>query len=259
MARGELLFAKYELQGALTAQEKKAKEAVDSMNGDTLLTSSTADVCIELEGQFIVNVPALKHLSTEVEQREASVDVSHHMDRVIFDRSQPFYLTGTEITFFVPFEGDAVLFFCQPNNFTLNPPRAEVRNDELVFVYTRLDHDAEAVKRDLAADLASIEKYLEWQRNQVKQYNDTLRPKLHQWIDARRDKLLKDKGMVAALGFPMRRRADAPQTYIAPTVQRKPPVYTAAEAVKPFEPEPTLDMGEYEHILSAISNMVHVM
>jgi hypothetical protein len=257
MARGELLFAKCDLQGVLTAQEKNAKEAVESMNGDALLNSSPEDVCCELEEQFRVNVPALKQLSAEVEQREASVDVSHHMDRGIFDRSRPFYLKGTEITFFVPFEGDAAIFFCQPNNFTLNPPRVEVRNGELVFVYTRLDHDAEAVKRDFYADLASIEKYVEWQRSQVKPYNDTLRSKLQEWIAARRDRLLKDKGMVAALGFPMRRRADAPQTYVAPTVRRKPAVYAAA--AKPFKPEPALDMAQYEHILSVISNMVHVM
>ena len=48
-------------------------------------------------------------------------------------------------------------------------------------------------------------------------------------------------------------------TYASPEVKRRivpqlPPVST-----KPYQPEPTLAMDEYEHILSVISNMVMVM
>jgi hypothetical protein len=259
MARRELLFAKYDLGAVLQGEEAKAKEAVENMNGDVLLNASPEDLCNQLEEQFRVNVPALKTLSTQVDQQETDVDVSGDFNRGIFDRSQPFYIKGTEITFFVPFEGDSQLFYCQASTYTVNPPTAEVRNSELVLSYTRLDHDTESVKREYYADVEKIRNYLEWQQSQVRQYNDTLKAKLRQWIAARRDRLLKDKGMVAALGFPMRRRADASQTYVAPSVRRKPAISAAPAAVKPFKPEPALDMAEYEHILSVISNMVQVM
>lgn len=233
------LFTKFDLGAVLEARGLKAKEAVDSMNGEPLLNSNPESLCRELEEQFSISVPALKELGTQVDQQEAS--------------------RGTEIKFFVPFEGDSELFFCKPSSFTLSPPIADVGERELILSYTRLDHDAEAVRAEYYRDVASIREYLEWQQSQVQQFNEGLRVKLRQWVTARRDRLLKDKGMVAALGFPMRRRVDAPQTYVTPTVRRKPAISAAPATVKPFKPEPALDLAEYEHILSVISNMVHVM
>jgi hypothetical protein len=76
---------------------------------------------------------------------------------------------------------------------------------------------------------------------------------------ARRDKLLKDQGLVASLGFPLVRRPDASQTFTAPHVRRRSPVRPPTASVKPFKPEPALEMADYEHILSVIQNMVAVM
>lgn len=259
MARGELLFAKYDLSVALIEQEKKIKEAVERIPPDALLNSSQDDLCDGLEREFRVDVPLLKEDAIEIDQREATVDVSRDQQRIIFDRSQPFYMKGTEITFFVPFEGDGGLFNFRPNHFNLNPPCAIVDQGQLVLGYTRLDHNAEALKREFQSDLASIQMYLQNQRNQVKSYNENLRSSISKSIGERRSAILQSRGMAAALGYPMRRRADAPTTYTAPTVRRKPAIVRAAAVGKPFKPEPTLDMAEYEHILGVISNMVHVI
>ena len=80
-----------------------------------------------------------------------------------------------------------------------------------------------------------------------------------QLIRERREKLLQDRGTVENLGFPLRRRSGVPGTYVSPEVKRRiipqlPPVST-----RPYMPEPTLDLAEYEHILSVVSNMVVVM
>jgi hypothetical protein len=262
MAQGELLFNKYDLYAVLEGQKRKAKEAVDTINADALLNASPEDVCSELAQQFRIDVPALKDLSAEIDQQETAVDVSHDpMRRFVYGctGTEPVLVKGTELTFFVPFEGDKDLFFCQPSQYTLNPPRGEVGNGELVLRYTRLDHDAEGVKREYYADLNSIRQYLDWQRNQAQRFNDELKTNLQQWVAARRERLLKDRGMASAIGIPLRRRADAPRTYAVAAVRRKPPVTRTASAGKPFKPEPALDMAEYEHILSVISNMVAVM
>lgn len=83
---------------------------------------------------------------------------------------------------------------------------------------------------------------------------------MRQQIEARREKLLKDRGLVAALGFPLRLRGDAPTTYLAPIKRKKSPVPSApARGAAPFAPEPALAMEHYEHILSVISGMVLVI
>ena len=78
-------------------------------------------------------------------------------------------------------------------------------------------------------------------------------------VNARREKLLKDQGLAAGLGYPLRPRQDAPQTYIAPSVRRKTTPSQPPAAATRFVPEPTLEMQQYEHILSVMLNMVAVM
>jgi hypothetical protein len=100
---------------------------------------------------------------------------------------------------------------------------------------------------------------LQWVTNDVTSFNESLRGKIRDRLDARRAKLLKDQGLAASLGVPLRRRQDAPTTYSVPAVRRKLPFPTARSSTVPFVPEPALAMEEYEHILAVIGNMVSVM
>ena len=78
-------------------------------------------------------------------------------------------------------------------------------------------------------------------------------------MGARRDKLLQDRGLIENLGYSIRRRSDVPTTYVSPEVKRRIVPQPPPVSKDPYMPEPTLDMTEYEHILSVISNMVMVM
>jgi hypothetical protein len=100
---------------------------------------------------------------------------------------------------------------------------------------------------------------LQWIDVDARNFNSTLHEYAKGQIEKRREKLLKDQGLVAGLGFPLRQRPDAPQTYTAPSIRRKLELRPPAAKTQPFVPEPVLDMGEYEHILSVARNMVTVM
>lgn len=78
-------------------------------------------------------------------------------------------------------------------------------------------------------------------------------------IEQRRSKLLNDQSLVAGLGFPLKEREDAPRTYAAPSVRRRIEPSPPRASSAPYQPEPALDEGHYEHILSVIENMAHVM
>jgi hypothetical protein len=65
--------------------------------------------------------------------------------------------------------------------------------------------------------------------------------------------------MVEALGIPLRKRQNASQTYVVPTVRKKLSVSRPPENTAPYAPEPTLDENAYESILSIISNMAAVI
>jgi len=129
---------------------------------------------------------------------------------------------------------------------------------QLTFAHTKESHDAEALKATFERELAEIRAQLVQLEKDSSDFNQQLPTTVRQMLSIRREKALKDRGTVAGLGYPVHRRPDAPQTYMAPTVRRR-AVPARPAASQPSPPEPTLDTAEYEHILSVISNMVAVM
>jgi hypothetical protein len=254
----ESLFSRFPLRDSLEGHGNKLREIVDGQTGSAILRSPD-QLVDEIVAEFHVSVPVIKVDEINVEQQDAKVDVSRDYDRHIFDRSQPFYLSGTRVIFYVPFEGDAGLFDARPSRYSTTFPFAVVKGSELVFAYDQLDHDAAGVRSRFDRDLAEVSKYLDWIRTDAESHNSTLRARTKELVDKRREKLLKDQGLVAALGFPLRRRDDAPRTYVTPEVRRKIPPRSRPATEKPFQPEPELDTTEYDHILSIVGNMAHVM
>jgi hypothetical protein len=194
-----------------------------------------------------------------VDQVEAQIDVSGDPDRYNRDRSRPFHIKGTANKFFVPFSGEADLFKCQPSTFTSAPPIGEVLGSELVLTYTSTGHDAQSIRTQFDRDLGEIKRYLQWIDNDLGAHNLGAQAHAHAAVKRRKEKILANRGLVASLGFPMRQRPNAPKTYAAPEIKRKPAVRMPAASTAPFRPEPTLDAKEYDHILSVIDNMVLVM
>lgn len=257
--RDEVLFSQHSLDDVLRAQEQTMFKEIDSIEGNRLLNTSVDDLCDYFEQRFKIEAPKLREDEITVDQNEVQVDVRHDRRRDIFDRSRPFYLKGTSVSFFVPFDGEEDCFKFQPSTRVVGPPSGLVRGRELVLTYTRLDHDAAAVRSQFERELAEIRSNLEWMTRDLAPFNNSIREKAKNRINARREKLLKDEGLAAGLGYRLRPRQDAPQTYVAPSVRRKTiPSQPPASAAR-FVPEPILDMREYEHILSVMANMVAVM
>jgi hypothetical protein len=257
--RVDALFWQHDLSAMLRTREERMHQQVNETDHNQLLNVSVDDWCDYFEQLFQIEPLQLKKDEIEVDQVDINVDVSQYPDRDIRDRRQPFYVKGTRIGYLIPFDGDREIFNYRPSTHSSSHPFGIVNERHLVLGYTRTDHDAEAVKAAFNKDIAEIERYLQWIAEDIKAFNDSLRPKIRERVEVRRNKLLKDRGMVSALGFPLRRRQEAAETYVVPSVRRKTTLGPPPVATNMFEPEPTLDMQEYEHILSVISNMVAVM
>lgn len=233
--------------------------AIEAVEANRLLNTSVEDLCDSFEEEYRINVPGIKESEITVEQAEADVDISRDPRRMVFDRSRPLYVRGTAISFSVPFDGDAALFSCRPSHFTMCPPWAHVKTHELIMTFKVLDQKPEAIKSEFQRNLGEIRTWLGWITENIRPFNESVRQKLRARIEARRDKLLKDQGLVGSLGYPIKRRPDAPHTYVAPEIRRKARPAMPKASTAPFVAEPALEMKEYEHILSVASNMVAVM
>ena len=253
------LFADADLGSVLSGRQQDWSKEINSLSESQILNTSPEDLCSYFVEKYRVEPVVLDESAIQADYGEARVDVSRRFEYGIIDRSGPHYITGTRIVFYVPFEGHRGLFKCRPSTFKLNSPRADIRRDELVFVYEGTMHEARGVKEQFDRDLSSVQENLGRIASDVDRFNSTIREKVSSQIDQRRTKLLQDREIVADLGFPLRRRSGVPSTYATPEVKRRivptlPPVSS-----DPSEPDPTLAMAEYEHILSVISHMVMVM
>jgi hypothetical protein len=168
----------------------------------------------------------------------------------------PTVVNGTRISFIVPYEGKGKLFYYRPTRFNLNPPTAEVRETELVFNFEYTNLEIKTVPAEFKRKLEDTKDYLNWIEVDVNSFNNDLEGLIKSRIEASKNRILEVRGIVESLGFPLRSRQGIATTYMAPQVRRRivpklPPAPRAS-----FAPEPTLEIEEYERILSTIYNMV---
>ena len=248
-----LFYGKY-LSDALRAQGQKMRDEINSLDENRILNTSEEDLCNYFVEKYKVEALQIDESRIQTDYGDAEIDVSQRWD---YDYNG--YVTGTRITYYIPFTGDRDLFKLQPSHFSFNPPRADVGDNEIMMIYERTTNEAEQIKSMFKSELARLKNYLKWVEQDVTSFNSSIRETASQGIKVRREKILKDRDLVENIGFPIRRRDDIPTTYIAQQVKRVinpklPPASTA-----PYKPEPTLEMQEYKHILSVVSNMVLVM
>jgi hypothetical protein len=255
----ELLFNKYDIFSVVQARTQTVKKRVQSIPANTLLNASEHDLVQALLDEFHLNVPVIKDDEIHIAHSgEAQIDVSRDPMRMIHDRSQPFYMPGNKTVIAVPFDGDAEFFNIQPSSFSLSPPRAQIGKGELLLTYVRTDPNAEAIKRDYKATVDSIKNYLRSLSESAAQFNGQLENLVRSQMKARKDRLLADAGMTAALGLPMKKRDGAPTTYSVPVARRVPKI-EQIKVTGAFKPEPALSVEDYQEILRIMKNMVQVM
>ena len=254
-----LLFANADWHHVLEDQLKQMAAEIDSIPSDRLLNTSVDDLTYYLIEKFKLDVPVLDEQGIYADQHELQVDVSQDFDRDIFDRGQPFHISGTSVVITVPFRGDHNMFDIRPTSYSLNPPRAAVKDDHLTLTITGTGLAPEQLRAEIDSRLAAINTNLKRQRADGAGFNDQLCTRARDHIRRRREKLLADQSLVAGLGFPLKQRPGTTMTYRAAEVQRRIKPTMPAATTKPYKPEPVLDTADYKHILSVMTNMAHVM
>ena len=255
----EVLFNKFQIYGIVQGQTEAVKKRVQSLPANTLLNASEHDLVQALIEEFRLNVPIIQDEDIYIAHSgETQIDVSRDPMRMIHDRSRAFYVPGNKTVIAVPFDGDAEFFRIQPQTYSLSPPRGEIGKSEILLSYLRTDQNAEAIKRDYQATVTSIKGYLRSLSESTAQFNSQLENLVTAQLKSRKDRLLADAGMTAAIGLPMKKREGEPSTYSVPVARRVPKI----EQIKvsgPFKPEPILSTEDYQEILRIVKHMVHVM
>lgn len=254
------LFSDYNWFTIEEGRKKTIAETILKIDENQLLNMSINDLCDCLETQHHIEIPILKKDESKIEPKE--IDVTGRPGEIHFGTNIN-SKKGLEISIFVPFEGTAYAFKIRPSSFRSDPPVAELNEDYnmLIFRFKGQYLSEESIKQDLDRKLAEIIIYLNNLEKNVTPWNNNLKGFINNLINARRQKLLNDRNLVASLGFPLVERKDnSYMTYIAPEVKRKIiPSFPYASNTPYDKSEPILGENEYEHILSVLENMSKVM
>ena len=194
----------------MAGRKQAWSEEIDSLSESQILKTSPEDLCSYFVDKYRVEQIVLDESAIQMDYGDARVDVSRRFEYGIIERSRPHYVTGTRIAFYVPFEGDWHLFQYRPSTSRWSSTRANIRVNELVFVYEGTTHDARDAGTQFEQDLNNLKANIGWIASDVERFNSTIRENVSDAIDKRRTKLLQDREIVANLGFPLRRRSDVP-------------------------------------------------
>ena len=253
------LFCTYDLSQSLQGSQQKMREEIESFDGNRLLNTAVADLAGYFVEKYKVEPITLKQEDWYADTKEVRVDVRHDQMRWINDRSRPVLVAGERTEVRIPFEGEADLFYSQSNMMSSNPPRAVIEGKELVLCFEMPSDAVREVRPLVDQSLKDIEQYIGWQRPMIEGHNSALSGIAQQALENRRARLLAQSKRASALGIPVKRRDNAPQTYAIPTVRRKSAPTLPPASSAQFEPEPTWAMEQYEQALKIMQDMALVM
>lgn len=250
MSDDRQLFWSQDIRNLVEGQKQAAIEEITKYDENRLLNTPTGDLVRYIFEKYSVEVPVLDLERKNAKSREVTYDISDYGSRLS--------VTGTCISLTIPFSGEATMFRFRPTSWTTSPPRGQLSYQNLVLEITGRQLTSEAVRNDFDKQIAEVQKYLDWQRATIDQFTTELEAQAKNTIEARKQKLLADRELLAGIGFPIAARSDASKTYAAPVTRKR--VYTPPPASSaPYKPEPVLDEANYQAILGIVSTMTSVM
>lgn len=165
---------------------------------------------------------------------------------------------GSTVSIAIPFSGNSQYLGARPSprpGFVV--PFGAIEGNEIILTITEANPTPERVKAYLDEQLALIRQFGDSLNNNLSSFRATLRSHLGQVIEERKSRLLRDRQLEGALGFPVRRRDDAPRPI--PVVRRNLAVQRAeaqsANRVSRYADEFMLEDREYQDIIGTILGM----
>jgi hypothetical protein len=257
--RPNYLFQGAPVHAVIQRNQARAMTELESRNEDTILGRPTEDLIKEVLAAYTPQFPQLRESDIWLEEYETTTEVPIRGYYINTDRRG-----GTEtvrshvVAFHVPFDGDGTLFGVEPSSRSIPGPAAEINGQELIIRLGTHNKTEVQVRGELNNVIQSIKQHLSTLGTDLQHVTAQLEAPARSYVEQRKAQLLKSKSLVASLGFPMKRRTDAPMTYRAPEVRRKlTPVKPPVSA--PFKPEPALEEAEYQQILTVMDNMTKVI
>jgi hypothetical protein len=144
---------------------------------------------------------AIEPLKLDLAAAKASVEevqLEVH-DRWGYERG-PIRVPGLRATKSIPFSGEEDLWRLRTNPFNMNPPRGNVRGQNLVIGIEVAAQQADEAAKYIEETIAQLPEYLQRQAAQLEPYNAGLAGSAMQWIKMRQARLGTANDLLKKLG-----------------------------------------------------------
>lgn len=251
-----LLFSEYDLDISIRNFLKRAVHSVDEIPENQFHISSDDEIVRSIVSKMSVAPIELYEDKAVLDHSETQIDVQGWRDRAWGHDGGPLMIPGTSVTISYPYTGKAELWRAKPMRYTLNPPRATIRElkGESGFLdinVTRPADEGPAVfKPAIDQTLASIKEYLSWSKSQLETFNASIAGHILPAIQARRVRLAQHSKIADLIGIPLAKKDGAPAVqpiHVEHRIVELPPVPRSG-----LKPEPGIADKLYDDILSII-------
>jgi hypothetical protein len=244
--------------------QRAVLNSVDSwarrLDENAILGATTDELISQALSQYPLDFPSLDAGGVWVEEKEEEIEINNRGYDIFSDthggrRHQKVHF----VEFHVPFTGSRDLFRYAPSTRDYPGVRAAILSDNLKLRISTEGKSSDVLRSELDTFIKTVERHLATLKREVGSLPTSIANTVRPIVEDRKDKLLKSKSVVANLGFPMKRRDDAPATYKAPEVRRRLAPSVPAAIGKAQKPEPAIEEADYQNILSVMDNMTKVM
>jgi hypothetical protein len=203
------LFADLSFHEVADHIRKQVQEEINGKNGDFLLGVNEDDLINHLESKYGIGIIEFHWDRVEAEAKER---------RVQLDRARSFsYMTDSIVrqvfTYFIPFDGSADVLRFRPARRLLWSIPLRVENNCLCFEVIDWEEDAKRVKKEADEVIEKIKNQYANLKPELEQFNGGFRNDVAVAVRGRKADLLKKANTAAALGVPIRKASNVPQTF----------------------------------------------
>lgn len=252
--RPNYLFTDGDLGATLDAQRQNALRSVEQIPKDQFL-STTIDTLVEhLVQKHAIEPLVVSASPTAMDQRETKVNVTGRFEYGGSLDGREVYADGHELTFFLPFTGEAALWNLRPNSWSSMLPIGMVDARQSVLKMTIVNTsntEAAWYQQELQSQLTCIRQYVSAQLIMISAFNQALPTQIRSAIEQRRAQIEKLQGLAGAFGIPLLKKSGMPEFRPIEVVKRIPRPLPRPSAAG-YKPEPAIAEATYEELLAII-------
>lgn len=236
------------LADLLARATQAAFNELEELDADTLLNEN-CDVLVQ--GLLARHIPEPVSVDWTAASRTPLQEKTIERIAMEFGERRTYSLRGSHMTVSWPLTGTAEILRRQASQFTLSPDHGTISDDCVELEIEGTDLSAELIRRRMEEVRGDVDRRVGWANHDVAVHRRALEQELKQAVEARRQRIIENRRISAALNIP-----------VTTTGTRRPPVPARRRQVPlqqrrasaEYIPEPELDKAIYRDILDVVEN-----